>query len=113
MILVDIIAYPQHQYRVDGRYIRWRRQAFPRYGCDVIIHLEIHRVQTRFTGRRPLGDGSIPADHKRTAIEDQFILSTHQVDVQDRQTRLLCAQCQQLLPFTALAGMKRRGIDID
>ena len=53
---------------------------------------------------------AVGADHHRAAIEDELVLATDEVDVDDRPVRLACPGTQDRLALAPRRHPERRGI---
>ena len=113
-VLHHVVAYAEHQRLVDrrgrlGRCCDPPRQR-SRHPGD---HVEARQQQLGLELRRARGHPAGGVEHERASVEHQFVLATDQVDVGHRQRRLGLAGAQRRLALALLAGVERRGVEVD
>ena len=105
----DIVSDPEDQRRVHGVLLGQHRGDLA--GQEIGAHLDDEYAFGEFRGAP--GDAARAVHRHGTPIEDQLVLSAHEVQVHDRQAALAERAPQHRLALRPLAGMERGSVDVD
>ena len=114
-VFIDVIPDPQHQCLPDSRNIGigFRNPAGHNAWLTCSAPLTVQPAQGLLKFRSGNSDGAVRMGGKGGAIENQFILTTHLINVDHWKPVITRALGHQLLPLCTLAPVKRRCIQVN
>ena len=98
---------------IDRRRLGRRRLDLTGQRLWFAVQTKIDHLHNLLIERQPLGQFTLGVYYERATIEHQFILPPHQIGIDDGQSVVTGTLLDQFLPFRGLAGVERRGIQIE
>ena len=112
-VLVDVVTGCQHQGPVQAFLVFRHRQHFTAHFQRAAFAAQVHRDQRFLEAGALHTDTGFAVHHERGAVENQLVLTAHQIAVEHRQTGFPGAGADLVAALTGLAGAERRRIQVD